>query len=276
MGHCPELEAWGLLFAGQPAEADQSKATALLAHASGCPVCARWLRALAADPSEEETAFLAALDCASAVRHQKLAEALARTPQRNGAGMKGPMPATRGAGAAVVAKGRAGRPYQWMGAALAASLLIAAGLLSWWRTANTPERLMADAYGHDRIFDLRMPGAEYSDVMPLRHLRGGSTGRESSKLLEARARIEQQLEAAPEDPHWLQLEARSDVLEEKFDAAIDILDRLIAPGPVTPSLLLDDASAYFERGTSTGSENKLQERQPSPPASSPCLCRCGA
>jgi hypothetical protein len=109
MGHCPELEAWGLLFAGQPAEADQSKATALLAHASGCPVCARWLRALAADPSEEETAFLAALDCASAVRHQKLAEALARTPQRNGAGMKGPMPATRGAGAAVVAKGR---PYQ--------------------------------------------------------------------------------------------------------------------------------------------------------------------
>ena len=258
MGHCPELEAWGLLFAGQPAEADQSKATALLVHAAGCPVCALWLRALAADPSEEETAFLAGIDGASAVRHRKLAEGLARTPKRGGAGMTKPMPAVRAAEASLGAKGRVARTYhtyQWMGAGLAASLLIAAGLLSWWRAANTPERLMADAYGHDRIFDLRMPGAGYSDVTPLRHLRGSSTGRESSKLLEARARIEHQLEAAPEDPHWLQLEARSDVLEEKFDAAIDILDRLIASGPVTPGLLLDDASAYFERGTATGSEN---------------------
>jgi len=70
-----------------------------------------------------------------------------------------------------------------------------------------------------------------------------------------RARIERQLEVTPDDQHWLQLEARSDILEEKFDAAIDILDRFVAAGPVTSSLLLDDASAYFQRGTATGSEN---------------------
>jgi predicted Zn-dependent protease len=78
---------------------------------------------------------------------------------------------------------------------------------------------------------------------------------ESSRLLDARARIERQLENAPEDPHWLELEARADIQEEKFDPAIEILDRLLATEPVTAGLLVDDASAYFERGSLTGSEN---------------------
>ena len=255
MGHCPELETWGPMFGSEPAEADPSKAFALVEHAAGCPVCARWLWALVAEPGDEETAFLARIDCASELEHQKLAERLARTPRRDRTGTTEPMLRVSSAEARGRARGRAMRAYPWVGAGLAASLLIAAGVLAWWRTANTPERLIADAYGHDRIFDLRMPGAEYSDVTPKRHLRGSSTGRESSKLLEAQARIERHLEASPEDPHWLELEARSDVLEERYDAAIDILDRLIAAGPVTPGLLLDDASAYFERGTSTGSEN---------------------
>jgi tetratricopeptide (TPR) repeat protein len=142
-----------------------------------------------------------------------------------------------------------------MGAGLAASLLIAVGLTSWWRASNNPERMLAEAYTHSRIFDLRMPGAGFAEVTPAMHLRGGSAGREFSRLLDARSRIERHLETAPEDAHWLQLEARSDILEEKFDAAIDILDRSVASGPVTASLLLDDASAYFQRGEATGSEN---------------------
>ena len=257
MGECPEPEAWELLFVSQPTDADQGKVNALLAHAASCPVCAQRLRALVAEPSPEETLFLAGMDCASDDRHKKLAEELARTPRLDGALAAGPQVAVAVTPirVSIPKAGQATRAYLWTGAGLAASLLIAVGLLSWWRTANSPERLMADAYAHDRIFDLRMPGAEFSDVAPQQHLRGGSTGRESSKLLEARARIEHQLEAAPEDPHWLQLEARSDVLEEKFDAAIDILDRLLAAGPVTAGLLLDDASAYFQRGTATGSEN---------------------
>ncbi|MGB6687608.1 MAG: CHAT domain-containing protein, partial [Terracidiphilus sp.] len=71
----------------------------------------------------------------------------------------------------------------------------------------------------------------------------------------ARARIAGHLESAPHDPHWLELRARAQVLEEDFDPAIDIFDRLLASGPVTPGLLADDADAYFERGQATGSEN---------------------
>ncbi len=130
------------------------------------------------------------------------------------------------------AKNRAQRFYVWAGAGLAASLVVAVALVGWQRMANTPERLLAEAYGHSRIFELRMPGADFARVTPQAHLRGSETGRESALLLDARSRIERHLENSPDDPHWLQLEARADVMEEKFDPAIDILDRLVAAGPV--------------------------------------------
>jgi CHAT domain-containing protein len=233
---CPEPGEWGLLLAGETRPAQAAKVSALLAHAAVCRACAERLRCFAADASVEETDLLSGLACASPEGQRNLAVELARTPHQPG-------------------RNRATRLYLWTGAGLAASLAIAAVLLSWSRMANNPERLLAEAYTHQRTFDLRMPDAGFAEVTPQAHLRGGTTGRESSWLLEARARIERNLENAPENTHWLQLEARADVLEEKFDPAIDILDRLAAAGPVTSSLLLDDASAYFQRGAATGSEN---------------------
>jgi tetratricopeptide (TPR) repeat protein len=233
---CPEPGKWALLLGDEASPAEAAEVHALLAHAAGCALCAERLRALAADVSPEESATLARLKYASPEGQRKLAAELAGTPIQS-------------------TSRRPSRLYLWAGAALAASLLISVGLFSWWRMANNPENRLAEAYAHDRIFDLRMPGAGFAEVTPKMHLRGGTTGRESAKLLDARARIEQRLVAAPEDAHWLQLEARSDILEESFDSAIDILDRLMAAGPVSSSLLLDDAAAYFQRGEATGSED---------------------
>lgn len=247
-GLCPELSEWALLLGEVWGASDKAKVDGLLGHAAGCHRCSERLRGLSADLSTEEIDLLAWLDCASADGQRDLAEKLARTPRLMGAAFGGSNDAGQGSG-------RTTRLYLWTGAGVAASLLIAVGLTAWWRMANNPDRLLAEAYTQSRIFDMRMPGAGFADVTPETHLRGGTTGRESSKLLEARASIEHHLEAAPEDAHWLQLEARSDILEEKFDPAIDILDRLVAAGPANASLLLDDASAYFQRGAATGSEN---------------------
>jgi tetratricopeptide (TPR) repeat protein len=232
-GVCPEPGEWPRLLSGEvrPANAD-----ALLAHAAVCRACAARLRMLSADASPEETAEVGNLASGSREWQHKLAVELARTPHRQ----TGKRPA---------------RLYLWVGAGLAATLAITAVLAIWWQRTNTPEQLLAEAYTHSRIFDLRMPGAGFAVVSPQSHLRGSATGRESSKLLDARARIERQLENYPQDAHWLQLEARADLLEEKFDPAIEILDRLLAAGPVTPSLLLDNAAAYYQRGVATGNEN---------------------
>ena len=232
-GACPEPDEWPRILSG---EARAAEVDALLAHAATCRACAARLRMLSADALPEETAEVVKLASISREWQHKLAVELARTPHRQ-------------------TRKRAVRLYLWAGAGLAATLAIAAVLTLWWQRVNTPERLLAEAYTHTRIFDLRMPGAGFAKVTPQAHLRGSATGRESSKLLDARARIERHLESAPQNLHWLQLEARADLLEERYDPAIDILDRLLATGPVTSDLLADDAAAYYQRGVATGSEN---------------------
>jgi tetratricopeptide (TPR) repeat protein len=237
LGPCPEPGEWLRLVNG---EAHPPQEDELMAHAAACGPCAarlrQGLRLLSAEVSAEESAELAALASASDEWQSWLAAGLARTPRRT-------------------AHGKPLGWYLWAGAGMAASLALAVGLTLWWQHVHTPERLLAEAYSRSRIFQMRMPGAGFAEVTPQTHLRGSGTGREASKLLDARARIEQHLESAPDSPHWLQLEARADLLEEKFDPAVDILDRLLAAGPVTASLLEDDATAYFQRGTATGSEN---------------------
>lgn len=206
-----------------------------LIHGQSVPSAERAC-ASSTEASPEEAAEIAGLSSASRHWQHNLAAQLAHTPHRT-------------------ARGKASRFYLWAGAGLAASLLVAAVLTAWWQHANSPERLLAEAYTHSRIFDLRIPGAGFAEVTPQAHLRGGTANQESSRLLDARSHIERHLENSPQDPHWLQLQARADLLDEQYDPAIDILDRLIAAGPVTPSLLVDDASAYFQRGAATGSEN---------------------
>jgi tetratricopeptide (TPR) repeat protein len=211
-----------------------------MAHAAVCGTCAARLRQsltlFAGEASQEESAEISGLASASRDWQHRFSVELARTPHRG-------------------ARGKAMGWYLWAGAGLAASLALVAVLALWWQHLHTPEQLLAEAYTHSRIFQMRMPGAGFAEVTPQTHLRGSGTAREASKLLDARARIESHLESAPDNPHWLQLEARADLLEEKFDPAIDILDRLLAAGPVTSSLLADDAAAYFQRGAATGSEN---------------------
>jgi tetratricopeptide (TPR) repeat protein len=234
---CPEPDEWFRL-AGKTiptAEADT-----LLHHAAVCAECATQLRlavqALSVDSSPQELDTIEGLPTASTRWQGRLAGQLARTPAR-------------------VAHRSARRYFLWGGAGLAAALLFTTGLVIMWQRQNAPERLLAQAYTDSRTFSLRIPGAGYAPIAPSAHLRGDATGREPVSLLSARTQIERHLERTPQDRHWLQLEGRADLIEEKYDAAIDILDRLVASGPVTSSLLVDDASAYFQRGIATDSQN---------------------
>jgi CHAT domain-containing protein/tetratricopeptide (TPR) repeat protein len=234
---CPDPGEWLRMVCGEvsPADLDQ-----LLAHAAGCRSCAvrlqQSLKAISAEVTDAELAEVRTFVPDAPERQLEVAEKLAGTP-------RGPK------------KPKRGKIYLWAGLSLAASLLLAAGFTQRWMQLHAPERLLAQAYTHSRIFDLRMRGAEFAAVAPGTHLRGGGEGHEDSALLDARARISKELDRTPDSPHWLELQAKTEVLEEKFDPAIDILDRLLAAGPVTSDLLLDAADAYFERGSFSGSEN---------------------
>lgn len=243
---CPSADEWAsLIVEDQHAMDANSHSDALLAHAAFCAICAERLRVLARDLSAEETAFIGRLSVASVEGQRELAQRLADTPRASAVKVIPLRTEVR----------RASRHYLWTGAGMAAALLIGAGLLIWWRLVNSPDRLLAAAYTQSRIFDLRVPGAGFAAVTPREHLRGGPAVPESSKLQEADARIARHLKTMADDPTWLEFQARSEILEEKFDPAIDILDKLVAAGPVTAGLLVDDATAYYERGVATDSEN---------------------
>ncbi len=236
-GPCPDLGDWFRLTTGTTATAEKD---ALLSHASVCSACLAWLRGcqrvLSSDSSPEESKEMANFASLTPQWQHQLAVELAHTPYK---AKRRIMP----------------RLYVWATAAATALVMIATGTLVWFQQTNAPERLLANAYTTSRTFDLRVPGAGFAPVVSDTHLRGGTTGREPAPLLSARAQIERKLEHNPSDPHWLQLQARADILGERYDAAIDILDRLLATAPVTPTMLTDDGSAYFLRGAATGNEN---------------------
>jgi len=235
-GPCPSVGDWFLLAAG---ELPQDKTQALLAHAALCTGCLARLResqtALSSDASPEESEDLKRFSSTTAQWQHRLAAELAQSQNK-----------PRHSGRLVA--------FAWLSGGLATALVLAVLAGVWWRGQKSPERLLAEASTQSRPFDLRLPDAGFSPVSPRQHLRGAGSDHEPASLLAARAGIERKLQQSPNDAHWMQMRARAEVLDEQYDKAIDTLDRLVAAGPVTASLLLDDGIAYYLRGTASGSD----------------------
>jgi tetratricopeptide (TPR) repeat protein len=236
-GSCPDIGDWLRLAGG---DVPPEERNALLAHAALCTGCLARLRdsqlALSDEITLEESAALQHYASTSPQWQRHLAVQLSQTDY--GAQRVGNL-----------------LHFAWLSGVIAAVLVLALSAALWWRNQTAPEKLLAQAYTQARTIELRVPGAGFAPVIPQAHLRGGTTDREPAPLLAARAEIERKLEESPADAHWLQLQARAEMLEEHYDGAIDILDRLLAAGPVTAGLLLDDGTAYYMRGSATGGEN---------------------
>lgn len=235
-GVCPDVGTW-IEFATQKSRG--TSAEDLLAHAALCSECLSKLRMsqriLDRDPTAEENDVLSTLASTSEQWQRRLAVGLAQTPHSETRERRLPF-------------------FSSLGLAAAAAILIIIVLIV-WRWNHTPEQLIAEAYSQNRIFDLRVAGARYAPLNAVRQVRGIGSGQGNSLLRSARAQVEEELKKTPTDEHWLQLKARAAMLDERYDEAVDIFDRLVAVGPVTQSLLLDAGSAYFLRGTVSGSGN---------------------
>jgi len=234
--------------------AEQQEAGQVLSHAASCEPCGDLLTAslvsLEGVPSAEEAAAIAQLAVNRTPWQAKLARELAATKTQ-----KPPLPERLRLISALTGQG--GRRFRgrWIAlAGVAATLVAGAAVFAWQRYAGAPEHLLAMAYSQSRTLELRIPEAGYSAVTPGTRTRGAAANNEPAPLLEARARLAQKLEGSPQNTHWLELQARADVLEERYDSAIDVLDRLVAAGPVTAELLTDAAAAYYQRGLVSGAE----------------------
>jgi CHAT domain-containing protein/cytochrome c-type biogenesis protein CcmH/NrfG len=210
-------------------------------HASRCNSCGRLLREAIVDLnglsqglSEAEKKYIATLESSNPEWRQRLA-----------CRITGTLPSDRKS-----ARGLS----RWLGSprlAIAGVSLLGIIIAASWvlvRRNQPPnaERLLARAYTETRTLELRMAGADYA---PLRISRGpqASFASRSPALLKAEALIATQLQSHPSDPAWLQAKAQADLLEGKYDAAVEALRRALELEPHSPSLLTDLATAYFQR-----------------------------
>lgn len=226
---CPDEDRLRLLLAGQIEAGDADK---LLTHAAECDWCGTVLREAAQDltdpPTGEEEELVGKSRLADPVRRRELAELITR-PKRPDP--KPWLPILR----------------WWPAAGLAAAMLVGGvSYEQWARGPARTERLLAQAYSKDRLMEMRVPGADWASGRAQRGA-GGSAFNEPVELTDAISNIKRALDTHPDDPKWLQLEGRADLLEGKEDASITELERAHALRPADASILLDWGMALFQK-----------------------------
>jgi CHAT domain-containing protein/cytochrome c-type biogenesis protein CcmH/NrfG len=239
---CPEPEVWRDI-ASSPTPAAQT--LAYIEHASRCDHCGPLLQEAVTDLiglhgeiTEAERSYAATLESSRPEWQQRLAQRIS--------------------GAVSAPPGRKATPTRswWLAswvprlAFAGVSLLAVAGVGSWVimqrRSQPAAAELLARAYSQKRTIELRIGNAAYA---PLRVSRGpaASFTSRSPALLKAEALIASQLESHPSDPAWLQSQAQADLLEGKYDAAVEALRHALELEPHSPAILTDLATAYFQR-----------------------------
>ncbi len=255
-GDCPGPAVWREIAGGLTAP-DQT--LAYIEHASRCDYCGPLLHEaveelfdLNGEITEAERKHIATLESARAEWQQRLAQRIAGTEQ------SGP--------------DRESTPWwqSWLAVprlAMVGASLLAVVAVGYWAVVyrnsgdrrNQPagaDQLLARAYTEKRTLELRIAGADYA---PLRVSRGPAASFTSrpAALLKAEALIASQLESHPSDPAWLQAQAQADVLEGKYDAAVEALRRALELDPASPALLTDLATAYFQRAQQEDKKDDL-------------------
>lgn len=238
--NCPSAEVWREIAGGLT---PPDWTLTCIEHASRCDHCGPLLHGAVTDLSdlkgevtEAERKHIATLESARAEWQQKLAERIT------------------GTSGSVRDRGTSSwwRPWGTLPrlAMAGVSLLAVVAAGSWLvvlrQQPSAVGELLARAYTEKRTLELRMAGASYA---PLRVSLGPAASFTSRPpaLLRAEALIAGQLGSHPSDPAWLQAKAQADVLEGKYDAAVEALRRALELQPHSPALLIDLATAYFQR-----------------------------
>ncbi len=118
--------------------------------------------------------------------------------------------------------------------------------------SKPPNHLLARAFSERRTLEFRFPGARYAPFTSETRRSQRNGGERPISLLEAEAQISRVLSRRAEDPAWLQAQGRADLLEWNFESAIKTFRRAREFLPDSPSLLIDLATAYFERAQAEG------------------------
>jgi CHAT domain-containing protein/cytochrome c-type biogenesis protein CcmH/NrfG len=261
---CPGSAVWRQIVGG-PAPPEQT--LSFLKHASQCDHCGPLLREalteavhLNQELTEAERARITSLESASPAWQQQLARRIAGTQE--------PFSALYSSPKRQESWGHASWRQKWLSvprlAMAGASLLLVLGMglrlalhqplyqsLFHRDQAAAATELLARAYTEKRTLELRFVGAAYG---PQRISRGPATSfaDRPTTLSKAEALIASQLESHPSDPAWLQAKGEADLLDGRYDPAVDTLRHALQLDPDSPAILIDLATAYSQRALQEG------------------------
>jgi CHAT domain-containing protein len=263
-GDCPGPSVWRQIVVG-PTPPEQT--LSFIKHASQCDHCGPLLRKALAESidldrelTEAERVHIASLESASPEWQQQLARRIVGTQDPSLALYSSP---TR-----QESWGHISWWQKWLSlprlAMAGASLLLVLGVGLWLALHPTlyqslfrrdqpaaAKELLARAYTEKRSLELRLAGAAYG---PQRISRGPATSftDRPTTLSRAEALIATQLESHPSDPSWLQAKGEADLLDGRYDPAVDTLRRALQLDPNSPAILIDLATAYSQRAQQEG------------------------
>jgi len=241
---CPHSDIWAQLAAGLLAN---KEALGHIEHAAGCSACAMQLKdamEVVGSSAPPEPGLQQNLKTSSQAWQHKMAGEMATRSLKvlDDEGVK-PLLLAR----------KPSRTFRLPVWSYAAAAMVVAGIaLSIFlrQRPDSTDKLLAQAYAQQRTLDLRIPGAGYG---PIRVERAQKQSHLSSPgvLLEAEASIKKGLEKHPDDPNLLRGEAEADLLNWDYQPAIETLGHALRLQPQSSFLLLDLATAYFERAEAT-------------------------
>jgi CHAT domain-containing protein len=240
---CPDPALWGELASGMVSQKDAAQ---YLKHAASCSSC-----------TEELLYALDALssnDAAPDELQQSLATATAEWRKEFAAKIAAKRDSIDRAAPQITSPRRHPRQQMfpsWAYASVAAIVTLAVGIgLYLWLPGRSPETLIREAYAQQRTVEMRIPGARYGPVQ-VQRAEGHSQISSPRALLEAEVLIKRGLEKQPNDVDLLRQKAEADLLNWNYQPALETLNRATRLKPGSFELLVDTATAYFERAEAT-------------------------
>jgi tetratricopeptide (TPR) repeat protein len=230
---CPSEDALQNLAAGL---SSSSESATLTQHAAQCPHCGPILRAYTEDFSDdlnpEDQALLSKLKSSSPEWQKKMAQQMAAavSPTPSSSVSKEDRVAQPPSAVQVQAKASLFRlpSLKWVLAPVALTATAVIAFFIWNAQRETPkkvEKLLAQAYTEQRTMEMRIPYAAHSDF---RQTRGENSSLLSSPeaLRKATDVIAVNLKKSPDDPNWLLLSARLDLLDWRYKSALSTLNKI--------------------------------------------------
>lgn len=235
---CPSEDDLRNLAAGLCSEPIAQK---LKSHAATCDHCGPLLREYSEDFSDnftpEEQAALDQLNSASPKWQRQKAREMLKQARKDHETV-------------TATDWRRFFSWKWMMVPVLPSVaLIAVGI--WYLQRDTPEKvakLEALAFTEQRTTEMRVPYAAYADFKQRRSGDAPSRSTLPPSLNQAADKIAKHLQKEPDDPRWLMLSARLDLLDWNYKSALSTLEKISDSQAIqSPEYLMTRAFALFQK-----------------------------